>query len=170
MSVTFRHNGNPGIAPPASLFDARCLCGQMGARWNERDVTAEELRSYAEPACRLCGGSGVDPNPYVEPEDSLNVSNRNAYALLRVLGVDYLDRHLSGRVDLATLEAALLTVRGDMSRVAREVRAPAAYRGARGCRVFAAGLPEDQVVDYLDRLEALVSTARLRRATAVVWA
>lgn len=105
------------VNPGTRLVDSACLCAQMASTWDMylEGTDLEELRSEADSACVLCGGTGV--SPIEEGGIEINLCNLNAAAFLTLLGFEVCE-HLIGKCTVATARRALMGARARFDRVA----------------------------------------------------
>lgn len=134
MSVTF------SLASAETLYPSCLACGKSA---HDPVYTVCERED--------CLGYGPDP---VSNTPSLNVAQGNAYALLRLLGIDAKDDELWGELEPATVKRELALA---SARIRGEVR-PLEVNG----NVFSFGLGEAQFERYCTVMLTLAELAERR--------
>lgn len=169
MSITFSSNASE----TRSTKQEHCLCAQM-AEGFMGDATPEALRAAADPQCHFCGGSGIETVPTSDlPE--LNLANGNAMSLLGALRIepDY-----CGSLSIEAARRAVIRARN--SSLQAFVRPEVVEHGKprvledgtiqmRPLRLFAAGLSEEGLEEFIARFAALVEASAERGATEISW-
>lgn len=181
MSITFTALSTLGTALLAGEREPEtaCLCAQAAATWDMylEGSDRAELAACAQPACPICGGTGVEPGS--APVLSLNLSNWNATALLRLLGLE----GACGAITLPEARRAIMRARATFERRADALTVEAAEvvlptrveregnvaRIVRGAILSIGGLDREGLAERLERFAAFVERAATLGAARIGW-
>jgi hypothetical protein len=114
---------------------------------------------------------GKGPNGCVGVEDddpTMNLANTNAAAFLGLLELP--TDELCGEVELAQVRRAVIKARATFGRKADAFTRESTDTKQPGrARIISMGLDRDQLKDYLDRFERLLTEFTARGCTEVYW-
>jgi hypothetical protein len=179
MSIDFTptKGGNEilaGIAPVGTC----CLCAQLAPVWTlyAEGVDAEALRAAADPACNICGGTGVEAG--LPDFLRYNLCNANAFALLGLLrlGSEY-----CGSISIAEARRAIMVAKATFETTGElHARAATVDTGApreredgttelRPARMISSGLNVVELRFRLIAFESLVNLGADAGADSIEW-
>jgi len=162
-----------------------CLCSQMAEGWTDyyqgkRTPEIEKnLKLEANPNCPFCKGEGIEVVGY-EDTPSLQLSNRNANALFKILGINLFGKE--GMVGEMTIPEARRAIMRSQSRknVSQFVLPEKNLYGKpreispgvidlKPLRFFEPALTEEQLKDYIKRFAEFVIKVSRLGATKIMW-
>lgn len=149
-----------------------CLCAQLAPGWCN-GAAPELLAQHADPACARCHGTGVEIVS-VDRNPSVNLSNGNAGALLRALG-------LHGDHGTASLPEARRAVMRARARDLSALERPTEVRRARSfasdgtiaelyrVQSVSIGLDATGLAERIEQFAAFVEASAALGARAIHW-
>jgi hypothetical protein len=129
-------------------------------------IAEAHLSDHADPACRLCNGTGAEPRgffQYIWP--SLNLCQDNAASIFAVIGAK---RRSAGRFHGGSMDDAIAACRAALAPENAMVRAIGIRPGVDRPRVWSPGLNDHDIQDRIRRLLTVLTTAK-EIGKDVVW-
>lgn len=157
-----------------------CLCAQMASCFGDflkgKDTfeCRIELKENANSDCPFCNGIGIEK---VETDDApiLDLANRNAEVLFKILGVD------QNKGELTMPEARRAIIRAKSRKSLEEFVIPEEKKHGppreiepgifkmKPIKYWDIGLSEEKLEDYINRFAEFVIEVSKRGATKIIW-